>query len=269
MPTARPLTPELRALLAAFAGLALIAGFLLFPLAQETDRFFSWPINPPLTAALLGAAYWAAFILIGWSAARATWEEVVPALVPVSVIAVLLLAATLIHLDKFDLDSLFGWFWLVVYCSIPVVLAVLVRRQLAVPREPGGVGYTPIPMALRAVLALQALVMGGVGIALWVSPSSGETIWPWLLTPLTARAVGAFLIGFAVAAAFAAVDNRIERFRGAAYAYATLGALELLAAAIFSEDFDAGESALYVAFVATVLLVGLAGLALVRRAEGG
>ncbi len=81
--------------------------------------------------------------------------------------------------------------------------------------------------------------------------------------------MGAFLIGFAVAAAFAAVDNRIERFRGAAYAYATLGALELLAAAIFSEDFDAGESALYVAFVATVLLVGLAGLALVRRAEGG
>ena len=130
-------------------------------------------------------------------------------------------------------------------------------------------GYTPIPVALRAVLALQALVMGGVGIALWVSPSSAETIWPWLLTPLTARAVGAFLIGFAAAAAFAAIDNRIERFRGAAYAYATLGALELLAAAIFSEDFDAGESALYVAFVATVLLVGLAGLALVRRAEGG
>ena len=68
MPTARPLTPELRALLAGFAGLALIAGFLLFPLAEETDRFFSWTIQPPLTAAFLGAAYWAAFVLIGWSA---------------------------------------------------------------------------------------------------------------------------------------------------------------------------------------------------------
>jgi hypothetical protein len=254
--------------LAGFACLALVAGFLLFPLAQETDRFFSWTILPPLTAALLGAAYWAAFVLIGWSAARATWEEVVPALVPVGVIAVLLLAATLIHLDKFDLDSLFGWFWLVVYCSVPVVLAVLVRRQLTVPREPGGVGDTPMPLVLRGALALQALVMGGVGIALWVSPTSAETIWPWVLTPLTGRAVGAFLIGFAAAAAFAAFDNRVERFRGAAWAYATLGLLELLAAAIFSEDFDSGESALYVAFAATVLLVGLAGLAVVRRAEG-
>ena len=79
MPTARPLTPQLRALLAGFAGLALIAGFLLFPLAEETDRFFSWTIQPPLTAAFLGAAYWAAFVLIGWSARRSTWEEVVPA----------------------------------------------------------------------------------------------------------------------------------------------------------------------------------------------
>ena len=269
MPTARLLTPELRALLSGFAGLALIAGFLLFPLAQETDRFFSWTIVPPLTAAFMGAAYWAAFVLIGWSAARATWEQVLPAMVPVTVIVVLLLAATLIHLDKFDLDSLFGWFWLIVYCTVPLVLAVLVRRQLEVPPQPGRVGVTPMPVVLRGALALQALVMGGIGILLWVSPSSADTIWPWVLTPLTARAVGAFLIGFAAAAGFAAFDNRVERFEGAAYAYATLGALELLVAAIFSEDFDNGESALYVAFAATVLAVGLAGSAAVRRAQRG
>ena len=260
--------PELRALLAAFAGLALIAGFLLFPLAEETDRFFSWTIQPPLTAAFLGAAYWAAFVLIGWSATRTTWEEVVPALVPVTVIAVLLLGATLIHLDKFDLDSLFGWFWLIVYCTVPLGLAVLILRQVAVPAAPGHSGRTPIPALLRGALGLQALVMAAIGIVLWVSPSSADTIWPWPLTPLTARAVGSFLIGFAAAAGFAARDNRVERLRGAAYAYATLGALELLAAAVFGEYFDSGESGLYVFFAATVLAAGLAGSAIVRRAQG-
>ncbi len=269
MPTTRPLTPALRWLLAGFAGLALVAGFLLFPLAQETDRFFSWTIQPPLTAAFLGAAYWAAFVLIGWSATRATWEEVVPALVPVSVIAVGLLAATLIHLDKFDLDSLFGWFWLTVYCTVPLALAFLVRQQLAVPSRAGGLGTTPIPGLLRAMLGVQAVVMGAMGIVLWASPSSAETIWPWLLTPLTARAVGAFLIGFAAAAAFAALDNRVERLRGAAAAYATLGALELLAAAVFFEHFDDGESAIYLSFAASVLLVGLAGSAVVRGSQRG
>jgi peptidoglycan/LPS O-acetylase OafA/YrhL len=269
VPTARPLTSGLRALLAGFAGLALIAGFLLFPLAEETDRFFSWTIQPPLTAAFLGAGYWAAFILIGWSASRPTWEEVVPALVPVTVIAVLLLAATLIHLDKFDLDSLFGWFWLAVYCAVPVALAFLIRRQLAVPPQAGGPGATPVPALLRVTLGAQALIMVAMGIVLWVSPSSADTIWPWPLTPLTARAVGAFLIGFAAAAAFAALDNRVERLRGAAYAYATLGALELLAALIFGDDFDDGESAVYVSFAVSVLLVGLAGSATVRGLQRG
>ncbi len=259
--TARPLTSELRVLLGAFAALALVAGFLLFPLAEETDRFFSWTIAPPLTAAFLGAAYWAAFVLIGWTARRETWEEAVPTMVPVTTIAVLLLAATLAHLDKFDLDSLFGWFWLVVYCSLPVALAVLVRRQLAVPAGPRELVFTAVPGVLRAVLAVQALVMLGIGVALWVSPASADSIWPWLLTPLTARALGSFLIGFGAAAAFAVADNRLERFRGAAYAYAALGALELLAAAVFGGDFNGGEAWAFVAFAVSVLLVGVAGSA--------
>ena len=58
---------------------------------------------------------------------RGSWRA--PALVPVTTIAVLLLVATLVHLDKFDMDSIFGWFWLVVYCSVPPALAVLVWAQ--------------------------------------------------------------------------------------------------------------------------------------------
>ena len=192
-----------------------------------------------------------------------------PALVPVSVIAVLLLAATLIHLDKFDLDSLFGWFWLVVYCSVPVALAVLVRRQLTVPREPGGVGDTPMPAVLRGALALQALVMGANRYrAVGVAVQRGDDL---ALAPDPAHG-----------ARRGRIPDRLRggrRLRRASTTGSSGSAapptptrpsalLELLAAAIFSEDFDSGESALYVAFAASVLLVGLAGLAVVRRAEG-
>jgi hypothetical protein len=264
-----PLTRELRMLLSMFAGLALVAGFLLFPLAQETERFFSWTIQPPLTAAFMGAAYWAAFVLIGWAARAATWELARPALVPVTTIAVLLLVATLVHLEKFDLDSIFGWFWLVVYCSVPPALAVLVWAQARRPAGPVPPGR-PIPAALRAALLLQAVVMGGLGVVMYVEPSTAGDLWPWALTPLTARAVSAFLIGFAAAAAYAAWDSRLVAFAGAAYAYAALGALELLAAAAFSGDFDGGaRTALYVAFTVTVLAVGAAGSLAVRRVQRG
>jgi len=263
------LTRELRATLMLFAGLALVAGFLLFPLAEETERFFSWTIQPPLTAAFMGAAYWAAFVLIGWTARAGTWEVARPTLVPVTAIAVLLLAATLLHLDKFDFDSIFGWFWLVVYCVVPPALAVLVWRQLRGRSEPGP-GGRAIPPPLRALLALQALVMGVIGAVMFIEPSTADDLWPWALTPLTARAVSAFLIGFAAAAAYAVAENRAERFAGAAYSYATLGALELLAAAVFSADFDGGaRTAAYVAFVAGVLVAGVAGSLTVRRAQRG
>ena len=256
-------------MLGVFAGLALIAGFLLFPLAEHTDKYFAWTIKVPLTAAFLGAAYWAAFVLIGWTARRSTWEEAMPAMVPVTVIAVLLLATTLIHVEQFDLDSLFGVFWLVVYSLVPPLLVVLAWRQATVPGQAAAVGYTPVPGVLRLVLALQAVVMLGIGIALWVSPTGADSIWAWPLTPLTARAVGSFLIGFGAAAAFAVIDNRLERFRGSAYAYAALGALELLAAAIFSSDFDDGEALPFVAFTASVLLVGLAGAFAARGTQRG
>jgi hypothetical protein len=105
-------------------------------------------------------------------------------------------------------------------------------------------------------------------VILWVSPSSAADVWPWTLTPLTGRAVGTFLIGFAAAGLFAALDNKVERLRGSAYAYAALGALELLAALIFGEHFDDGE-AVYVTFAASVLLVGLAGSALARGMQRG
>ena len=50
-------------------------------------------------------------VLVGTQQRRAFARTVLPAVVT---IAALLLPTTLIHLDKFDLDSLFGWFWLVV-----------------------------------------------------------------------------------------------------------------------------------------------------------
>jgi hypothetical protein len=81
--------------------------------------------------------------------------------------------------------------------------------------------------------------------------------------------VGTFLIGFAAAGLFAALDNKAERLRGSAYAYAVLGALELLAALIFGEHFDDGEAGVYVTFAASVLLVGLAGSALARGPQRG
>jgi hypothetical protein len=253
----RPLIAPLRLTLWAFALLAFVAGVLLFVLSEHTDRSFSWTIKPPLTAAFMGASYWAALVLIAWSARQRWWARARPAFPPVVVIAALLLVATLIHLDRFHRDSLFGWFWIVVYVIVPFLLGFLLWRQARVPGE-DTLERAPLPPALRAVLAVQALVMLSIGIALFVAPTQADALWPWTLTPLTARAVGAFVLGFGIAAADAVSGNDLRRFEGCALAYTVLGALQLLALARYTGDLTGADldSWLYVGFLASVLGVG-------------
>jgi hypothetical protein len=93
-------------------------------------------------------------------------------------------------------------------------------------------------------------------------------LWPWKLTPLTSRATGAFVIGFGAAALQAVRENDIGRLTGSAYAFATLGLLELVALLRYPHELDGSgpRGVIYVAFVVLVLLTGIAGSALSRRA---
>jgi peptidoglycan/LPS O-acetylase OafA/YrhL len=246
--------------------LALIAGLLLFAGATRTEDYFSWTIAPAQTAAFLGAAYWAAAVLFLWASTQRSWERIRIAAFPELTVAVLLLIATQLHLDKFH-DDLFGYFWVAAYAVAPPVLIYLVAMtrtgDAAADREP----RLPMPALLRLALLAQAATFTVYGAGLFITPSGFDGAWPWALTPLTARAIAAFLIGFALAAAIALRGNCLHRFRGAALTYAVLGALELLAAAIHSSDFSGGAALpLFVAFFATVLAVGVAGAAL-RRAD--
>jgi hypothetical protein len=255
----RELTPRLRLTLYAFAALALAAGFLLFVGATRTDDYFSWTIEPPLTAATLGAFYWAAFVLILGAARGGSWADARPAAYPVALIATLLLVATLIHLDKFDLDSLFGWFWLIAYVVVVPGFTLLLVEQLRAPGEdPRG---DPFPAGVRIALAAEGIVMLAAGLLLFIAPDSAADIWPWALTPLTSRAVGAFVLGIGLTAALAARDDDRLTFRGPALAYALVGGLVLLAALLHQEDFgdDGVATTIYVAFAASVLLTGIYG----------
>jgi peptidoglycan/LPS O-acetylase OafA/YrhL len=248
----------------ASALLALIAGLLLFVGATRTEDYFSWTIQPAQTAAFLGAAYWSAAVLFAWAARQRDWATMRIAALPELSVAVLLLIATQLHLDKFHSD-LFGYFWVAVYAVATPVLIYLFAATRTGADASRGEGRLPMPGPLRLALGLQAAAFAIYGAGLFVWPSGFDAAWPWELTPLTGRAIAAFLVGFAVAAAIALRTNSVRRFRGAALTYATLGGLELLAAALHSSDFRAGPSlALFVAFFASVLAVGAAGSALGR-----
>ena len=248
--------------------LALIAGLLLFAGATRTDDYFSWTIDPPQTAAFLGASYWAAAVLFSWASTQRSWQRLKIAVFPELAVAVVLLVGTYMHLDKFH-DDLFGYFWVSVYAIAAPVLIYLIAATRTDVEGTDREARLPMPIALRLALAGQALVFTVYGVGLFVSPSGfGGDAWPWALTPLTARAIAAFLLGFALAAAIAIRADSLQRFRGAALTYAVLGALQLLSVALHSSDFTDGVGLLLFAiFFAAVLAVGVAGSLIGREAQ--
>ena len=236
-------------------------GVFTFVLSGSTERLFAWPIDPPLTAAFLGANYWAAFFLAFASAREPVWGRARITYAVSIVFTSLTLLATLLHLDKFQFDNANGWLWLVVYLVVPPWLLVLLPLQL---REPGGEPPRTAPLEpwLLPVVAVQALVALGIGLALWVAPSTADSLWPWSLTPLAARAVGAWLLALAAGLGVTLWERDWRRIRVAVLTYAAMPVFQLVALARFSGtvSWDGPGAWAYVAFLLSILVLGVLGI---------
>lgn len=210
--------------------LLFIAGVQLFVLSEQTQTYFAWTIPLALTAAFMGAGYWAALAYAyslfrnpGWDRARAS----IPAAFTATT---LLLVATLLHLDQFHLDSpalitrFVTWVWIAVYVVTPPIFLYFLVTQF---RKGGKEDATPPAFRdwVRGGFYLLAAFGLITGILLFFFPNTIIPLWPWPLTPLASRAVGAWMTTFGVAAATLAWQN--DRVNGSG-ALATLLAFCIL-----------------------------------------
>ena len=263
----------MRVTLAISGLMTTIAGSQLFVATEQTDRYFAWTIEPPLTAAFLGAAYWAALVLVALAAREPLWANARVAVVAAIVLVPLIMLVTFLHISKFHTDSddaltLVGtWLFIATYVWLSVVLWVFFVRQL---RVPGGdpPRSVPLPAWARAALVVQAAVMLAVGAALLVAPGSTADLWPWQLTPLTARATGAWALAIGVAGSLGAREGDWRRLRAPFAAYVTLSVLAAAAVLRYPDVPDWGHAGSWVlvAVLASMLALGVVGLLEGRRA---
>ncbi|MGZ5401357.1 MAG: hypothetical protein ACXWDM_15210, partial [Nocardioides sp.] len=105
--------------------------------------------------------------------------------------------------------------WLVVYAVVPVAMVTLVWIQTR--RERDGARalqsrHRP-PELLRGLLVLLAVALVGLGTALLLVPLEASKLWPWTLTELTGRAVGAWLVGLGWISAHARLIDDLPSIR--------------------------------------------------------
>lgn len=263
----RPVTPGMQIMLLVASVLVFLIGIPLVLLTTQTESYFAWTIGSALTAAFLGGAYWSSGILELMASRERSWAHARIAVPAVLLFTVLTLIATLIHLENFHFDAAAWhtvagtWAWLVVYAVVPLIMGWLLLKQRTLTGEDPP-RMQLLPGWIRVVLGVQAVIMMPIGIGLFLFPLAVAPIWPWGLTALTGRAIGAWLTSIGVIAAHAVYENDWSRLRSFAASYTLLAVMQLLALLRFGGEIDwaAAGGWFYLLFLLSIGVVGLFGL---------
>jgi hypothetical protein len=254
--------------------LVVIIGLPLYLVPQNSEEYFSWSVHPDLSAAFLGGAYLAAAVIEFLAARERTWARARIAVPAVLVFTFLTLLVTLANNDQYRYDapgvvaSVGSWLWLAVYAGVPPIMAVILVLQLR-RREPDPDREAPMSMPLRRVLAAGGLLLIAGGFLLLLVPDSSSWMWSWSISDLTARAYGAWLVGFGIALVHMTWEADWFRVRPATAGAAALGALQLVAILRYIDvpDWGSPQAWVYVAVLASFIALGVVGLRTTRHLE--
>lgn len=161
---------------------------------QDSATNFAWPILPVVMAAVLGGFYItsAPLFLLPFFARR--WEMIRSMILPTALFSILQTAATFLHWDKFSVGSLPFYVWFASYVLPPPIFItayILHQRKSA---SSSGASDDPIPAWIRRLLILCGGGLTITAILVFIVPNLLIPIFPWQLTPLTARSFCAWLV---------------------------------------------------------------------------
>lgn len=266
----RPFTDGMRSPVIAPLTRGLL-GIPTFIFAASTATSFSWTIEPPLTAAVLGANYWGSVALALFAARQHFWSQGRVSISVALMFAPITTAATLMHLNVFHFDgsgfTLFiTWFWVVAYTIYPVQLGSLLVKQLRTPGiDPPRTA--PLPAWIRVIYVTHAVVLIPLGLLMFVAPSVAQGPWPWEIPALSSRALAAWVLAFGVLAAHSFFENDYDRVKVALWSYIPFAVLHVVALVRFGDvvRWEEPGAWFYVYFLASATALGAWGTLQRRR----
>jgi hypothetical protein len=231
----RPLT---RAVALGVVPFLLVAFAVLYPVPTDTQRLFAWPIKPTMTAMTLGSAYLGGAYFFVRAGLASAWHTVKAGFVPVALFASLMGVSTVIHWDRFSHDRLAFWLWTLLYATTPFLVSAVYWRNRRHDSSAASELLVPVPVAW-AIAAVGALAVAS-GVFLFAVPERAASIWPWPLTALTARVLGAIMC-LGLAGVGALVDRRWSSARIPLQVAAIMLVLFVIAGVRAHAEFDGGR----------------------------
>jgi hypothetical protein len=169
----------------------LVAAFvILYLLPDSTDRLFAWTIMPRMSALLMGAGYASGIYFFTRVVRAPRWHWISRAFLPLTLFVSWLELVTLLHWDRFHHGHIAFVAWIAIYTLTPLLLPALwLRNRGADPGTPDP-GDVIVPFGVRTLMALVGAFELAVAIGMFLLPLWVIDLWPWMLTPPSARAIG-------------------------------------------------------------------------------
>ncbi len=262
--------PATRALAAFIVPFLVVAFVVLYFLPGDTDRWFAWTINPEMTPMTLGAVYLGGAYFFVRAFKATTWHTIKAGFVAVGTFATLMGVATILHWDRFNHSHVAFWLWGGLYFTTPFLVWGVWAANQRRGTSPGPDDLMLPPVARWAIAGTGVLAVAA-GLVLFLLPERAIDVWPWTLTPLTSRVMGAlFMLGIAEVGVLA--DGRWSAARLMLQVQAFMLTLILVAAARARSEFDTSRPMTWLllgGFVAALAAAAAISVAMDRRAAAG
>jgi hypothetical protein len=179
----------------------VLAFAVLYPDPVDTGHLFAWHIQPDLTGMVLASAYLGGAYFFARAAAARAWHTIKAGFVSICLFATLMGVSTVLHWDKFTHGSAAFVLWALLYFTTPFLVLATWLSNRNHDRSPAVDDLRLHPVTTWIIATVGVLAVA-TGVFLYAAPATAISIWPWALTPLTARVLGAvFCLGLAGAAA--------------------------------------------------------------------
>jgi hypothetical protein len=186
--------PLTRVVAAGVILILLLAVLALYFFPDRTAENFAWTIQPRMTAMAMGAGYLMGAYFFARVLTGSRWHRVAAGFLPITAFTIGMALATILHLDRFHAGQWNAILWEVVYAITPFLVPLIwylnQRHDPGTP-EPDDV---VVPALLRRAVGLAGIAALIASILVLLQPQLAMGIWPWMLTPLTARVLGGWLL---------------------------------------------------------------------------
>src|SRR5688500_6655527 len=247
-----------------WASLAIVAILLpavvvLWGLPGDTADLWAWPVKPEMSAIFMGSGYAAGAYFFTRAALGPGWHPASAGVLASAVFAALMLIPTFVHWDRFNhgdapfLAAVAFYGWVIVYIAAPPLIAWLWLRNRRAGAETGEPAVAPAVRTVAGAIGAGALLAAALFL---VSPDTAIDVWPWELTPLTARVIACFTAQVGLGALLLSLDARWSSWRLLLETFLVATAFLLVGTARAWSDYDDGKAATW------IVLGGLVGLAL-------